>query len=134
MPSAQPHDFYHPPCGSVFPPTQPKLGPHPYSRARMLSSISRLLPGNLNLNPLESDLFRSSQPASSRAVIDGPDSEHPHHGDQPRPSRSYHSDAPTHEKTKSDATDAAATADKRRRKDPASSEVRRVGHGTWKSV
>jgi len=98
-------------------------------RSRMLSSISKLLPSNINLNPLESDLFRSSRPTSSRTVIDTAKSEDPHQGDQQRPSQSHHSDATTHEKTQSEAADAAAQAGKRRRKDPASSEVSR--HGNW---
>lgn len=90
----------------------------------MFSSISRLLPGNLNLNPLDADLFKSS---SSRPVIDSPVSEDPHHGDQQLPPQGHQSDATTHDKADNDAADAAAQAGKRRRKDPASSEVR--GHG-----
>jgi hypothetical protein len=90
----------------------------------MFSSISRLLPSNINLNPLESDLFRSSHTTSSRAIIDGPEPEEPPHGGQPPPSQSHHSDTTTHDTTQNGAADAAqAQAGKRHRKDPASYEV-----------
>ena len=103
--------------------------PLPPDRSRMLSSISKLLPTNINLNPFEGDLFKSSHPTSSRTVIDSAKSEDPHQGDQQPPSQSHHPDTTTHEKTQSDAADATAQPGKRRRKDPASSEVSK--HGNW---